>query len=29
MGEQFVENNEVAKVYEMSADEYRKRFASR
>ena len=29
MGEQVDENNEVAKVYEMSADEYRKRFASR
>ena len=29
MGEQIDENNEVANVYEMSADEYRKRFASR
>ena len=29
MGEQIVENNEVANVYEMSADEYRQRFASR
>lgn len=29
MGEQIVEDNEVANVYEMSADEYRKRFASR
>ena len=29
IGEQFVENNEVAKVYEMSADEYRKKFISR
>ncbi len=28
-GEQIDENNEVANVYEMSADEYRKRFASR
>jgi len=29
MGEQIVEDNEVADVYEMSADEYRKKFASR
>ena len=29
MGEQIDENNEVANVYEMSADDYRKRFASR
>lgn len=29
MGEQIDENNEVANVYEMSADEYRKKFASR
>ena len=29
MGEQIEENNEVANVYEMSADEYRKRFTSR
>jgi hypothetical protein len=28
-GEQIDENNEVANVYEMSADDYRKRFASR
>ena len=29
LGEQVVEDNEVADVYEMSADEYRKKFASR
>ena len=29
MGEQIDENNEVANVYEMSANDYRKRFASR
>lgn len=29
MGEQIDENDEVANVYEMSADDYRKRFASR
>ena len=29
MNEQIDENNEVANVYEMSADEYRKKFASR
>jgi hypothetical protein len=29
MGEQIVENNEVANVYEISADEYRKKFTSR
>lgn len=29
MGEQIDENNEVTKVYEMSADEYQKKFASR
>ena len=29
MGEQIVEHNEVANVYEMSVDEYRKRFTSR
>ncbi len=29
MGEQIVEDNEVAVVYEISADEYRKKFASR
>jgi hypothetical protein len=29
MGEQIVEDNEVADVYEMSADKYRKKFASR
>ena len=29
MGEQVDENNEVANVYEMSANDYRKRFASR
>lgn len=29
MGEQIVENNEVASVYEMSADEYRQKFTSR
>ncbi len=29
LGEQVVEDNEAANVYEMSADEYRKKFASR
>jgi len=29
IGEQIVEDNEVANVYEMSADEYRQKFASR
>ena len=29
IGEQIVEDNEVANVYEMSADEYRKKFTSR
>jgi RimJ/RimL family protein N-acetyltransferase len=29
IGEQIIEDNEVADVYEMSADEYRKKFASR
>jgi len=28
-GEQIVENNEVANIYEMSADEYQKKFLSR